>query len=110
MEPHPPGTLVVAITPEGIPLRQSCVDHLFEVGEVFKRRWSDEVHLLQTSRCIVCDDEPLAPLEADWFFREATAADIDRCVAHLTERLAKLERVRDRLTRPATARVLRNIE
>ena len=87
---------MLGVTPEGIPLRASCRGHLFEIGSTSEMTWNDEVHVMQTSMCLVCGDT-LPALDADFFYREATDIDIKSCVAEVSAEADRLSGVANKL-------------
>lgn len=107
MDPYPEGTLAVGRTPDGIPVRRSCESHLFELGRASVRHWLDEDHIMQSARCIVCD-ETIAPIDVEFFYEEANAFDRERCLDAIDAQIERLQRARERVS--PTAPALRNFD
>ena len=95
--PHPIGTLVRGIDPDGVIIRQSCTWHIFETLTEpepvdYGCGW------IQGAQCLVCETT-IPKISAAWYYHEANDEDIGRCLVDVTEEILRLTHVKERITR-----------
>lgn len=74
MAPHLPGTLVRGVTPDGIPVRQSCRKHIFEtLTEAVPVTYA--CGFIQSARCLICCYSTTL-IDADFWHKEVDAFDL----------------------------------
>jgi hypothetical protein len=81
IRPRPPGTAVVPMLSNGLPIRTQCKDHVFELGDAHRVDWGSG--WLQFARCLVCCDDWLAPMSIEWYQEPADFEDVTKAITTL---------------------------
>jgi hypothetical protein len=94
--PHPPGSYVRCIAPNGLPLKTTCRDHIFRLVSE-PQSVSYGCGFVQQARCLVCSDTVTPPLDADWWAILATSEDVINCAEGVTTEMIRLNEVHKQL-------------
>lgn len=108
--PYPAGTYVMARHRDGIPLRRSCVNHIWRI-ETDPKPVDYACGFIQTASCVVCGDGLVPHLDADFFMEKATPAHVAHCLQEVAGLVEHYHRVKDLLEHWGSGqRLLRNFD
>lgn len=100
--PWPEGTLVMAVTRSGLPLRRSCANHIFKlVSPPSPVEGYTECGFIQSARCLPCNYTTNA-IDADFFWKKADAFDMAGMFGELQETIDWYQQVMDKVGKMMT--------
>lgn len=95
-KPYPPGVIVTGYTFSGIFGIIGHRGHLFRVGKA-RQETNSNSGWNQNAHCLICDRDIGDFIDAEWWQRKATKADVMLCLQQIVEAEQHLARARAKL-------------